>query len=106
MYSHLGKEKDLIDAYKYVFSRIEDWTAPINYYRNLPFHRIIKGKKATPSTLLIVGNRDPYIQLESIMFSTEFIKKHCIKVVKNAGHFPHQEHPDYVNNLILQFLTG
>lgn len=108
-YSHLRlkKEENLIDAYKYVFLRPEDWTGPINYYRNLPFYRISKShSKISVPVLLIVGNSDLHVSLESIMTSTEFISTYTMKVVKGAGHFPHQENPDYVNNLLLQFLKG
>lgn len=108
-HSHLKlkKEENLIEAYKYVFSRPEDWTGPINYYRNLPFYRIgQQDRKISVPVLLIVGNCDPYTSLESIMTSTEFISTYTMRVVKGAAHFPHQENPEFVNDLILQFLTG
>ena len=106
--SHLRsqKEEKLIDAYKYVFSRPEDWTGPINYYRNLPLTRIHQDYKVIVPTLLIVGNKDPFIQLESVVKSTEYSKKFLLKIVDGVGHFPHQENPDLVNKLLLSFLTG
>lgn len=105
-FSHLKKEDKLIDAYKYVFSRTEDWTGPINYYRNLPHWRIDQDYRIIVPTLLIVGNKDPFIQLESVVKSTEYAKKFLLKIVDGAGHFPHQENPELVNKLLLSFLTG
>ncbi|CAG5101066.1 Similar to Ephx4: Epoxide hydrolase 4 (Mus musculus) [Cotesia congregata] len=57
-------------------------------------------------TLLIVGNSDPFFSLESIVHSSEYTSKSNIKVIKGAQHFPHQEKPDMVNQVILNFLIG
>lgn len=56
--------------------------------------------------LLIVGNTDPSVSLESIIQSSEYSARFNIKVITGAQHFPHQEKPDNVNNIILKFLNG
>ena len=56
--------------------------------------------------LLIVGNSDPYVSLEDIVQSTEYLEKFNVKVVQGASHFPHQEKPDSVNEAIVKFLVG
>lgn len=49
------KESTIIDAYKYVFMRKNDWTGPLNYYRNLPFYRIKDGEILRCPCLIITG---------------------------------------------------
>ncbi|XP_075226294.1 epoxide hydrolase 4-like isoform X2 [Lycorma delicatula] len=111
-YKHLSSDeasKPYLDAYKYSFSRKEDWTGPINYYRNLPFWRVNVGD-SEPSVripcLLIVGNHDSGVKLESIVKSTEYLEKFAVKVVEGVGHFPHQECPNDVNKALINFFVG
>ena len=88
-----------------VFS--EDWTGPINYYRNLPFSRVSEdSKKVEVPCLLITGNRDQFIHLESVVKSTDYVQKFTLKIADGAGHFPHQDMPDSVNKMLLSFLIG
>lgn len=107
-YKHMQGTKDansIIEAYKYSFSQPEDWTGPINYYRNLPFTRIeTNNNQIIVPTLLITGNEDPFVRLEGIVKSTDFCQKFVMKIVEGAGHFPHQENPDLFNTLILNYL--
>lgn len=107
-YQHLKNKKGqeaYLDAYKYTFSRSEDWTGPINYYRNLPFWRVSEGKgTVNVPTLLLTGNKDPWVNLESIVKSSDYVDKFLVKMVEGAGHFPHQECPEAVNKLLLSFL--
>lgn len=107
-YQHLRTAKcqeGYLDAYKYSFSRREDWTGPINYYRNLPFWRVSEGGGAVNvPTMLLTGNKDPWVNLESIVKSSDYVEKFLVKMVEGAGHFPHQECPDAVNKLLLSFL--
>jgi len=85
----------------------EDWTGPINYYRNLPFSRVSEESSpvAVPC-LLLTGNKDQFVNLESVVKSTEYVQNFSLKIVEGAGHFPHQELPDTVNNMLLTFLIG
>ncbi|XP_043281644.1 epoxide hydrolase 4-like [Venturia canescens] len=101
-------EKNYMEAYKYAFSRTEDWTGAINYYRNLPFTRLnmTTSEPICNQTLLIVGNLDPCLSLEKVVQSSEYLARFSIKVVTDAQHFPHQESPEIVNQTILKFLIG
>ncbi|XP_032673495.1 epoxide hydrolase 4-like [Odontomachus brunneus] len=98
--------KNYVEAYKYTFSRTEDWTGPINYYRNFPFIKLNILKQIDNKTLLIVGNMDPFVKIETIIQSSEYIETSNVKVIPNAQHFPHQEKPDAVNKAIIKFLIG
>lgn len=106
--SQNSTEKSYVEAYKYAFSRKEDWTGPINYYRNLPFTRlnIDNGAQIDSKTLLIVGNMDPFVTIESIIQSAEHVEVSRVKIISEARHFPHQEKPTTVNEAIIKFLIG
>lgn len=87
----------------------EDWTGPINYYRNLPFWRInISDTEVSVRVpcLMIVGNQDTSVKLESIVKSTEYLEKFSVKIIEGAKHFPHQERPKDVNKALISFLVG
>ena len=56
--------------------------------------------------MLLIGNMDPIVTLESIVQSSEYIDKVSVKVVPGAHHFPHQEKPELVNEAIMKFLIG
>ncbi|XP_066591187.1 epoxide hydrolase 4-like [Prorops nasuta] len=102
-----SNENDYVEAYKYAFSRKEDWTGPINYFRNLPFTRLNTDcEQFYTRTLLIIGNLDPSVTIESIVQSSEYVEKFSVKVIKGARHFPHQEKPDIVNEALIKFLVG
>ncbi|KAG8223900.1 hypothetical protein J437_LFUL001980 [Ladona fulva] len=97
---------------------LEDWTGPINYYRNLPFIRISEGANGSTwgsepwkggQVLLMSGGQDNYTSLESVIHSLELLPKDAhatVRVIPGAGHLPHQENPDVVNNYLLDFLHG
>lgn len=100
-----------LEAYKYTFSRKEDWTGPLNYFRNLPFNRLKNASstkndinKVKVPTLLLTGSSDNCVSLESIVRSTDFVEQFMLKIVDNSSHFPHQQRPDQVNQLLLSFL--
>lgn len=88
----------------YIF--LEDWTGAINYFRTFPYWRLNIYESYQVSTLLIAGNKDKSVLIESIIQSTDFIEKFSLKVINNASHFPHQEQPEEVNKILLNFLTG
>lgn len=94
--------------FSFFFFDTEDWTGPINYYRNLTFTRlnIDNGEQIDNKTLLIVGNMDPFVTIENIVQSCEYAEASSVKVIKGAQHFPHQEKPDAVNKAIIKFLIG
>lgn len=86
----------------------EDWTGAINYYRNLPFLRVSASEDNPVDVpcLLIIGNQDSSVQLESVVRSAEYLSNYQLKIIDSVGHFPHQERPAEVNNLLLSFLIS
>lgn len=107
-YKHLqqkGVNENYLEAYKYCFSRKEDWVGPMNYFRNLPFVRVCgQSEQVRVRTLLIQGEKDGSVSLEGVVKSTEYCEKFVLKMIEGAAHFPHQENPDTFNKEILKFL--
>lgn len=100
-----GVKDEYLEAYKYSFCRQEDWTGPMNYYRNLPYIRVCEtSEQVKVKTLLVQGDKNYNINLEGVIRSTEYCEKFLLRVIKGAGHFPHQENPDLFNREILKFL--
>lgn len=103
---HKYLPENYLEAYKYTFSRKEDWTGPINYYRNLPFNKISEKNNESLEvyTVLITGSNDKMLSLESVVKSSDYCEKVRVKIVDGAGHFPHQEKPEELNEILLKFL--
>lgn len=38
--------------------------------------------------------------------STEYCDNYVVKIIENAGHWPHQEMPGEFNRVVLKFLVG
>ncbi|CAG7719595.1 unnamed protein product [Allacma fusca] len=95
-----------LEAFKYTFSRKEDWVGPLNYIRALLKPQMYLGhtRKVRVPTLFIVGNADPFISLEMICKSSEYVDNFTLKIVEGGGHFLPQEMPNYINSIILDFL--
>lgn len=64
-----------------------------------------ESKQVDVPCLLLTGNKDQFVNLESIVKSTDYVKKFTLKIVDGASHFPHQELPDTVNKMLLSFLV-
>lgn len=102
-YKHLTPNNIYLEAYKYTFSRKEDWTGPLNYFRNL-LHIQLSKKTISVPTVLITGNKDPLSLLENAVNSTDFCDKYNVKIINGASHFPHQEKPSQFNEILLKVL--
>ncbi|BES92914.1 ABC1 family [Nesidiocoris tenuis] len=98
--------ESVLAAYKYAFSRTEDWTGAINYFRIWPFWRLKVVQNYSANSLFVVGNKDSNTIMESIIKSTDYVDKFAVKLIENAGHYPHQEKPDEFNQLLINFLVG
>ncbi|KAJ8939457.1 hypothetical protein NQ318_023083 [Aromia moschata] len=103
-HKHLSAQDVYLEAYKYTFSRKEDWTGPINYFRNLPFHKISDHVDQIETTvILIVGSQDEFVKLDNIVRSTEYCERFYMKIIDGGQHFPHQEKADEFNSVILKY---
>ncbi|KAH1021345.1 hypothetical protein HUJ04_010873 [Dendroctonus ponderosae] len=105
-YKHLPAKDVHLHAYKYTFSRKEDWTAPINYYRNLTLFKISEHlDQIEVPVILVTGGKDQFVSLEGVIKSTEFCEFFRLKVIEDCGHFPQQENPEIFNVVLLKYLV-
>lgn len=54
--------------------------------------------------LIIWGERDPWQPLEAARQMQKDLKKSKLVIIPNAGHAPHETHPNDVNQAILEFM--
>lgn len=52
------------------------------------------------------GSEDNFCRLDSVVRSTEYCDNYIVKIIENAGHWPHQEKPTEFNRVVLKFLVG
>lgn len=97
---------NLMEGYKYTFSRTEDWRGPLNYYRNFMFFRIKDGETLQCPCLIITGNKDRTYKLESVVKSSDYCDNFVIKIIEHSDHAPHQEMSTEFNSILLTFLIG
>lgn len=55
---------------------------------------------------LCAGSEDNFCRLDAVVRSTEYCDNYIVKIIENAGHWPHQEMPTEFNRVILKFLVG
>lgn len=105
-HKHLETKDMYMEAYKYSFSRQEDWSGPINYYRNFSFLKVNEESRINSTVVLIMGNKDKFVKLEGVVKSTEYCEKFYMKIIEGAEHFPHQEKPEVFNRVVLKYLIN
>jgi pimeloyl-ACP methyl ester carboxylesterase len=99
-----------IRRYKEALARPGAVTAGINYYRAAFRHfgqvrRRVAGRVAAP-TLLIWGDRDPYLGPRLTEGLGEWVPNLQIERIADAGHWVQNEAPERVNRLLVEFLTA
>jgi len=103
---------DALEAFKYTFSKFENWTPPINYYRaslsarNIYNQDVLKLPKISQPTLIIWGEKDlalePDFPERSAAYCTGVTE---IQRIKNGNHFIQNDCPEEVNAAIEKFLA-
>ncbi|XP_037800067.1 epoxide hydrolase 4-like isoform X2 [Penaeus monodon] len=98
-----------IEAYKFTFSRREDWTGALHHLRQI---RVSAGgaDEGTPEVvtvpiLLIMGDADPILPLDTAYRSAEYVERIRIKPVGGPGYHAHVSHAEQLNRDIDDFLT-
>ena len=59
-------------------------------------------------TLLMTGERDGCVDsgvCQSLMYEEDFPRGLSVRQIAQAGHFPHQEQPEAVNDILLEWLA-
>ncbi|XP_075234130.1 epoxide hydrolase 4-like [Lycorma delicatula] len=103
------------EAYRFTFAKPGALTPPINYYRaNLMLNlmpdknflkSIPKDDKNLPPGLLLFGEKDIAIHVDSIIGTDRIIPNLSIEIIKDATHFVQQDDPDAVNQLMQDFFV-
>ncbi|XP_076031408.1 epoxide hydrolase 4-like isoform X2 [Oratosquilla oratoria] len=96
-----------VEAYRYNFSWREDWTGSFNHLRQLDLSAVWEDERqpdviATP-TLLIMGDSDPLLPLDTAYRSAEYVERITIRAVR-GGRSPHIEKSAQVNQVIGEYL--
>ena len=84
-------------------------TAALNYYRAARrFRRAVSGSRRVISvpTLLIWGERDPYLGVRLTQGLEERVPHLQIERLPNASHWVQNDAPEEVNRLLLRFLAA
>ncbi|KAK9404071.1 epoxide hydrolase 4 [Crotalus adamanteus] len=108
--SRIGKKScgltaEDIEAYLYVFSQPGALTGPINHYRNLFSCLPLQHHEITMPTLLVWGEKDPFMEVEMAEITRIYVKKQFrLTVLSEASHWLQEDQPDIVNKLIWTFL--
>ena len=98
-----------IERIKRTLSQPGALTCAINYYRGLLRLNLLRlAERYTPvavPTLLIWGERDPYLGRELTEGTDAWAKDLRIEYIPDAGHWIQLERPEVVNRLMLDFLS-
>jgi pimeloyl-ACP methyl ester carboxylesterase len=104
------------EAMKHTFGASGVLEAALGYYRNLlafdssstrATRALLKGTRIEPPTLAITGARDGCIDTRTYDYAMDerYFRKVLVERVENAGHFVHQETPEQVNLLMLDWFA-
>jgi pimeloyl-ACP methyl ester carboxylesterase len=99
------------DLQKYV----EAWSQPDALWAMLAWYRAVMRRsprktvrESTPAAaspaMLIWGETDPFFNAEAMLSSPDSLAGLRLERIAEGGHFVHEEFPDRVNGLILDFL--
>ncbi|CAL4084873.1 unnamed protein product [Meganyctiphanes norvegica] len=96
---------EVIDAYKYNYSKKGALTPPINYYRSIDFNRNDKISRTTVPTLIIWGTDDMALGKPMAAYALKWCESAQLKYIEGASHWVQQEEPDKVNSLVWEYLN-
>lgn len=99
--------KDDLAAYKYTFSKPNDFTYPINYYRNTltprrPFKKMTDD--GAPG-LYLLGDGEKFISKETLPKAQKLFKNLEVGIIPNANHFAQEVNPVETNRIIREFFN-
>ncbi|XP_069977595.1 epoxide hydrolase 4 isoform X1 [Penaeus vannamei] len=112
MFQPLLKNKSVteeeIEAYKFIFSRREDWIGPLHHLRQISVSRISTSEALpgviTKPTLLVMGDDDSLLPLDTAYKSAEYVERISIKPLPGTGYSAHVSHAASLNQIIGEFL--
>jgi pimeloyl-ACP methyl ester carboxylesterase len=101
---------EVVEAYKYSFSRPGGLTGPINYiraiYKTRSFFFPRTRKTIDIPTLLLWGDCDLFLKKEMADRHDSVCSNLTVKHIPNCSHWVQQDVPDLCNQYMTDFLTG
>ncbi|XP_068239276.1 epoxide hydrolase 4-like isoform X2 [Palaemon carinicauda] len=101
-------EPQEIEAYKFVFSSRDTWTGPLHILRALDLSPIDEEEPEpdviTKPTLLIMGDADPLLPMETAYRSAEYVERITVRPAPGPGYMAHVSRAQQVNENIIKFL--
>jgi pimeloyl-ACP methyl ester carboxylesterase len=101
---------EVVEAYKYTFSRPGTLTGPINYIRAIYKTRYFlfprNRKTINIPTLLLWGDCDLFLKKEMADRHDSVCSNLTVKHIPNCSHWVQQDVPDLCNQYMTDFLTG
>ncbi|XP_042239026.1 epoxide hydrolase 4-like isoform X2 [Homarus americanus] len=112
LFSSLVKNKTIteeeLEAYKFTFSRREDWTGPLHHLRQLDLRRPREDEPSpdviTKPILLIMGDSDHLLPIDTAYRSAEYVERITIKPIPGGVYLSHLSHASQVNQMVGEFL--
>jgi epoxide hydrolase 4 len=95
-----------LERYREAIQRPGAASAAINYYRAALHHLPLPPRRVSRPTLVVWGDRDQSLGPEVLRALDGSASDQRIEHVPDAGHFVHQDRPDEVNRLLLEFLAA
>src|SRR5690606_33291933 len=95
-----------VQAYVNAFSRPGVLTAALHYYRAALRHRPPAPRPIDAPTLLIWGERDPFLVPELTEGLDAWVPRLRVARLPRATHWLHHEEPGRVSELIASFARG
>ena len=102
--------EEVIEAFKYTFSKCNSFAAPLNYYRS--FRQVYETENHNQSTKIIVpvlsiyGTADKAISQSAAEGSADFVDKFKSVLLEGVTHWSQEDSPDTINTEIDNYLEG
>ncbi|KAI6178233.1 AB hydrolase-1 domain-containing protein [Aphelenchoides besseyi] len=102
-------DRDL-EFHKYVFSKQNGLTGPLNYFRALahlfPDYQFKEDLIIKPKTLILWSKNNNSLLLDGAHHSVNYCEDAHLRIVPSSCHFLHLDEPQRVNQLIDEFLKS
>lgn len=97
-----------LEAYKYIYSKPNALTCPLNYYRanlrSIGYSKQIQSTQVKVPTLIIWALNDTALSEELAPASAKYCENVTIRNIANCSHWVQHEQPQLVNQYIRDFL--
>lgn len=101
---------EIIEAFKYTFSKPGAFTAPLNYYRNIiqvyQAPNPAQTSKIIVPVLSIFGTADKALSVSAAEGGADFVEKFESILLEGVSHWSPEEKPDEINTYMDKYLKA